>query len=112
MLDRWATLLCSALTVLQGVHRGNQRKRFLQEFLSSQMKPQTHYSYRDSLSYGNFSARCVVACSACVESFPNHIGTTLGADPYFMALVGVDVESITHVALLFLRVGIVRISES
>ena len=50
-------------------------------------------------------------CSSCVESFSDYIGTTLGANPYFMALVGVDVEPITHVALLFLRVRVVRISE-
>ena len=48
----------------------------------------------------------------CAEdtSFSNHIGTALGADPHFMALVGVDVESVTDIALLFLWIGIIRIT--
>ena len=43
-------------------------------------------------------------------SFSNHVGTALRTNPYFMALVGVDVESITNIALLFLWIRIVRIA--
>jgi hypothetical protein len=46
------------------------------------------------------------------RSFSYHVGTTLGPYPYFMALVGVDIESITNVALLFLWVRVVGITES
>lgn len=46
------------------------------------------------------------------RSFSNHVGTALGPYPYFMALVGVDIKSITNVALLFLWVRVVGITES
>jgi len=60
---------------------------------------------------GHFPVGYLVDCSSCVESFSNHIGTAFWANPYFMALVGVDVKPVTHMTLLFLRVRIVGICE-
>lgn len=44
-------------------------------------------------------------------SLSNDIGTSLRANPYFMALVGVNVESVTNIALLSLRIWVVRITQ-
>lgn len=44
-------------------------------------------------------------------SLSNHVGTALRTYPYFMALVGVNVESVTNIALLFLWTWIVRITQ-
>ena len=44
-------------------------------------------------------------------SLSNHVGTALRTNPYFMALVGVNIKSVTDIALLFLWIRIVRITE-